>query len=155
MWPRMHFLDLQQQKHVPRIAVTTPMRHDRVYTAMVPNLASPRLLIVQRQRTRDMAYWSYIAYLDIRVSWGTYLAGRDGSQVASIHYNTVPANDRISSEPSLHCVMMVSNLPHFVATKLYRLGLQTSTVLQSKCHIWGIEQLVQPLKRFLLDFIKQ
>ena len=94
---------------------------------------------VKKQRARDTTYQRCIAYLDIWVSWGTYLAGQDGSQVTSIHYNTVPANDR---EPSLHCVMTVSNLLHFVATKLYKLGLWTSTVLQSKCHVLDIEQLV-------------
>ena len=50
------------KKRVPCIAVTTPVRHD--YT-----LASLRLLIVShRQRARDTAYWSYVAYLDTQVS---------------------------------------------------------------------------------------
>ena len=46
------------QKRAPRTVVTTPMRHDCIYTSMVPNLALPRLLIVsQRQRARHMAYY--------------------------------------------------------------------------------------------------
>ena len=82
---------------MPRIAVTTPMRHNTF--PMVANLAPLRLLIVKGRRsgTRPILYRSYVAYLDIRVS-GTYLASRDGSQAVSIKLvaSTLfssPAND--------------------------------------------------------------
>ena len=48
--------------------------------------------------------------------------------VASIHYIQQMIVS-INSKPSLRCVMTVSNLPHFVATKLNRLKHRTSTVL--------------------------
>ena len=68
------------------------------------------------QPTRATQLTSIYRYLSVLT--GIYLASWDDSQVGSIHScsnNTIPAND-INSEPSLHCALTVSNLPHFVAT---------------------------------------
>ena len=100
------------QKCVPRIAVTTPVRHDthchscqsRI-TAFVDcsKAVGQGHKLLPELRSLLMIFEYLERYLLSQSGWQSSIFNQ--SCRASIHYNTVPANNRINGEPSLHCIM--------------------------------------------------
>ena len=94
------FVSAHAQKRVTCTAVTTPMRHD-----MQPWLPILHHCVCWSIKAEDQGYsllelCSLLRYP--KILRGTNLASWDSRQVASIKLvASVPANDRINSEPSL------------------------------------------------------